>query len=86
LFFRPSIVTIRSNPDGSQGQNDQMLRKEVRQLADDHLPADGALWSAPRQQSGEHVLGALQVLGHDARGAHRIALAHGREQPAVLAV
>ena len=72
--MRPSKLRTRRSDAGQRDERPWPLARRGRRL------------SAARQQPGEHVLGALEVLGHRARGAHRVAVAHGCEQPAVLGV
>ncbi len=89
MVFRPSLVTIRSFADGSQGGGRPKIRGAACTPVEGDRPARTAFVQereSAGEQAREHVLGALKVLRHDLRGAHRVALADGGEQAAVLGV
>ena len=89
-FDHPSFVRDNTLDLGrSQDRPPKEFRNDGRELAHraELLAAGrGRGSSAARQQAREHVLGALQVLGHDSGCAHRVALADRGEQAPMLGV
>ena len=81
-FGRPSFARDNTLDRGRKSSS----RAANRERRAGQLANAGRRRQPPGKQPGEDVLGALQVLAHHARRAHRVALAHRGEQPAVLGV